>query len=155
MDREIDAIIEVAAQGPLDGVSLLGGEPFDQATALTQFVCALRGRAPQLGVIVFTGYRVENLRERLELEALWGLVDTVIDGPFDATRREPAIGGRRYIGSTNQRIVHLTDRYADPGLWRGPAAAELQIDSKGELTIHGEPALTRSLRRSLLAAAGP
>jgi anaerobic ribonucleoside-triphosphate reductase activating protein len=99
-------------------------------------------------VIVFTGRTLAELAALTGGAALLATVDTLIDGRFEARRREPA-GGRRFVGSRNQRIVHLTARYADPALWRGPAGIELQIAGDGQMALHGAPALTRRLGRAL------
>ena len=140
----------VAEIGALEGVSGRGGEPFDQGPALVELLTCLRRRLPTLGLIVFSGYSYASLTARAELSRLWPVLDTLVDGPFDAKQREAPIGGRRYIGSTNQELVHLSPRYRDPELWRGPAQAEVQVDRRGRLSVHGEPELTRRLRLALV-----
>lgn len=145
----VDAVAQVHAQKQLEGVSVLGGEPFDQGAALVELMSSLRQHLPTLGLIIFSGYSYASLSARPELSRLWSLVDTLIDGPFEATQREAAIGGRRYIGSTNQGLVHFSARYRDPELWSGPAQAEVQVDKRGRLSVHGEPELTRRLQLAL------
>ncbi len=130
----------------IEGLSVLGGEPSEQLAGVTALCIA--ARALGLGVIVFTG------RSEAELLALPGglgllaAVDTMIDGRFDATRREPA-DGRRFIGSSNQGLMHRSPRYADPALWRGSGGVELQLAADGGLSLHGAPALARRLARAL------
>lgn len=130
----------------LEGLSVLGGEPAEQAAGVAA-LCR-EARALGLGVIVFSGYTLAELRRRAGGEELLAAVDTLIDGRFEAGRREPA-GGRRWIGSTNQRVVHLTPRYADPALWHGSDHAELQIGPEGQVSLHGAPELVRRLARAL------
>lgn len=130
----------------IDGLTVLGGEPAEQAPAVAALCRA--ARALGLGTLVFTGYTLAELRARPDAAALLAAVDTLVDGRFDAHRREPA-GGRRWIGSTNQQIVHLTPRHADPALWRGRDHAELQIDPSGRLTGHGAPAILKQVMKNL------
>lgn len=130
----------------IEGLSVLGGEPSEQLAGVTALCVA--ARALGLGVIVFTGRSEAELVALPGGPALLASVDTLIDGRFDATRREPA-GGRRCIGSSNQRLVHCTPRYADPALWRGSGGVELQLAADGRLSLHGAPALARRLARAL------
>jgi anaerobic ribonucleoside-triphosphate reductase activating protein len=130
----------------LEGLTVLGGEPFEQPAAVAALCRA--ARALGLGVLVFTGFTLAELRGRPDAAELLAAVDTLVDGRFDARRREPA-DGRRWIGSTNQQIVHLTGRYADPSLWRGTNHVELQIDASGLVTAHGEPAILRHVLKVL------
>jgi anaerobic ribonucleoside-triphosphate reductase activating protein len=47
---------------------------------------------------------------------------------------------RRWIGSTNQRIHFLTDRYrADDSCWQQPNTLEIRLDAAG-LSVNGFPA---------------
>ena len=126
------------------GLSVLGGEPTDQLPAVAA-LCR-EARALGLGVLVFTGRTLDELRALPGADALLAHVDTLIDGRFDATRRDTS---RRWIGSSNQRLVHLTAREADPARWRGQDHVELQIDPAGRVTAHGAPELVRRVLRDM------
>lgn len=141
-----DELVAAQAVHGVEGLTVLGGEPSEQLEAVTGLCEAARGLG--LGVIVFTGRTLAELAAQAGGAALLATVDTVIDGRFEAGRREPA-DGRRFIGSRNQRLVHLTARYADPALWRGPGGVELQIAGDGRMALHGAPALARRLGRGL------
>lgn len=130
----------------IEGLTVLGGEPSEQAEAVAALCRAARELG--LGTLVFTGRTLAELQRRPEAAALLGAVDSLVDGRFDARRREPP-RGRRWIGSTNQQIVHLTPRYADPARWRGHDHAELQIDATGTITAHGAPDLLRRLLKKM------
>ena len=130
----------------VEGLSVLGGEPTEQLAGVTA-LCSL-AREIGLGVIVFSGRTLAELAGLAGGAALLATVDTVVDGRFEAGRREPA-DGRRFIGSRNQSLVHQTARYADPALWRGPAGVELQLGPDGGVAVHGAPALARRLGRAL------
>jgi anaerobic ribonucleoside-triphosphate reductase activating protein len=93
----------------VEGVTLLGGEPFEQAVALLPFARGARERG--LSVAAFTGHLLEELRAGLRAGApeLLAQVDLLVDGPFLADLPEQ---GRRWSGSTNQRFHFLTARYS-------------------------------------------
>jgi len=113
------------ARGRVEGVTLLGGEPFEQAAPLLPFVRGARERG--LSVVAFTGYPIEELGRDAPPRArdLLSLVDLLVDGPFVASLPEEA---RRWAGSTNQRFHFLTGRYA-PGVEEfGPGKPERTVE---------------------------
>lgn len=134
--RELDGARQ---QHALEGITLLGGEPLEQLAGVTALCegAARRG----LGVLLFTGHRLDEARALPGFEALWPHVDTLVDGRYDAARPEPPPerGGRRFIGSRNQGLHHNGDRYRDPALWHGSPRIEVHLDGDGGLSIHGEP----------------
>lgn len=146
-----EGLLTARARHGVEGLSVLGGEPSEQLAGVTALCAAARSLG--LGVIVFSGRTRAELAGLAGGAALLATIDTVIDGRFEAGQREPA-DGRRFVGSRNQSIVHLTPRYADPALWRGPAGVELQLAADGEIGLHGAPALARRLGRALAAPAG-
>lgn len=92
-----------------EGVTISGGEPFLQADALYALLTELKKRS-DLGVIIYTGYTVEELaalhNEKIDA-ILNGLADLIIDGEYV----EDLNDGRSLIGSANQVPHFLTDRY--------------------------------------------
>ena len=109
----IDALAEdILATDGIEGLTLTGGEPFAQAEPLAALI--RRVRDPRdLGVIVYSGYRLETLR-RLSgqpsgagIAALLRETDLLIDGLYVAALDD----GRSLRGSANQRAHPLTDRY--------------------------------------------
>ena len=75
--------------------------------------------------------------------------NTLVDGRYEARQRDDV---RRFVGSTNQRLVHRTHRYAEPALWHGEKTAELVRGGDGRLRIVGDPAVARTLSRALEAS---
>jgi anaerobic ribonucleoside-triphosphate reductase activating protein len=144
--RELD---DARARHGIEGLTLLGGEPLEQLPGVTALCegAARRG----LGVLVFSGYRLEEARARPGFAALWPHVDTLVDGRYEAGQPEPPPedGGRRFIGSRNQGLHHRSDRYRDPSLWHGSPRIEVQLDRDGGFSIHGEPATLRELLHAL------
>lgn len=90
----------------VDGVTLSGGEPFEQAAALAEVA---RGcRAAGLHVLCYTGYTWEALAAGFERHpdrlALARELDLLVDGPFELARRSLAL---RFRGSSNQRVIDV------------------------------------------------
>ena len=101
---------EIALSKP-DGITISGGEPFLQASALAEMlVCMKEAFSFDPGVIVYTGYCIEELKEVPGADALLAQTDLLIDGPYIQELDD----GRSLRGSSNQRIIPLTDRYANP-----------------------------------------
>jgi len=117
------------------GISLLGGEPFAQAEAAAALARAVRraGRS----VVVFSGYTLEELRgQGPGAQALLAATDLLIDGRYEATLPDAR---RRWIGSTNQRMHALTDRYdpSAPSFFTADTVELRLVD--GVLTANGRP----------------
>ena len=136
VEEMADWIARSQAENSIEGITLLGGEPFAHAAAGVALARVARER--DLSVMVFSGYTIEELRARPEPEVaeLLGLTDILVDGPYD--RNQPDTE-RRWIGSRNQRIHFLTDRYSFDEEWRKKNTLEIRV-SGGDITINGFPA---------------
>ena len=148
---KVDDLVEraLATEG-LDGVSLLGGEPFAQAEGCAAFAQGVRAKG--LGVMVYSGFTLAELEEkRLRGEpgvaALLEACDLLVDGRYERDRPEHE---RRWVGSTNQVMHFLSDRYSpeDPRL-RSKNTVEIRL-RKGELVVNGWPALAAALSEKRL-----
>jgi anaerobic ribonucleoside-triphosphate reductase activating protein len=119
----------------IEGMTLLGGEPFahlEAATALAEFA-QQRG----LTVMIFSGYTRVDLQTNPANANLLAATDILVDGPY---LREQPDTSRRWIGSTNQRIHFLTDRYrADDPCWKQKNTLEIRVEKTG-VTVNGFPA---------------
>jgi anaerobic ribonucleoside-triphosphate reductase activating protein len=124
----------------IEGVTLLGGEPFEQAAALAPFAREVRRRG--LTVVAFTGHLLEDLRADRPpgSNALLAEVDLLVDGPYLAALPERE---RRWAGSANQRFHFLSGRIS-PGVERIGAAGpertvELRFGADGTMERSGWP----------------
>jgi len=130
------AVDEARGQG-IEGITLLGGEPLAHAAGAAALAEAVRHRG--LSVMVFSGYTIEEARGMRDpqVDALLAHTDILVDGPYV---RELPDTARRWIGSTNQRIHFLSDRYrADDPCWREPNTLEIRVRG-GEVSVNGFPA---------------
>ena len=129
--------MEEARRQGVEGITLLGGEPLAHAAGAAALAVAARDRG--LTVMVFSGYTIEEARAKGDpaINALLAHTDILVDGPYV---RELPDTGRRWIGSTNQRIHFLTDRYrADDPCWRERNTLEIRVRG-GEVSVNGFPA---------------
>jgi len=85
-----------------DGVTISGGEPFDQPEALNELLRGLRGNGAQ-DVLVYSGYSIEKLGNKLQ--HLSGLIDALITDPFEVDAPQTLV----LRGSDNQRLHLLTE----------------------------------------------
>ncbi len=130
-------IQEAAEKEGVEGITLLGGEPLAHAAPA---VALARGvRLLSLTVMVFSGYTLEEALALPDpaVRELLDLTDILVDGPYV---RELPETNRRWIGSSNQRVHFLTDRYrADDPRWHQPNTLEIRLNGT-ELTVNGFPA---------------
>jgi anaerobic ribonucleoside-triphosphate reductase activating protein len=148
---DLAARLDAAAARGVEGITLLGGEPFAQAEGAAAVARAARTRG--LTVMVFSGYTLDELLARADAGPLLALTDLLVDGPYDRARPEPPPPiGRRWIGSANQVMHYLTSAYSpDEPRMRAPNTVELHWRD-GRLLVNGWPAgadvLAASLRRA-------
>jgi anaerobic ribonucleoside-triphosphate reductase activating protein len=137
----VTAVVEaLEAWLPLaDGVTVSGGEPFDQPHALRRLLRDLRTRT-NVDILVYSGYPVEALDTWLRETP--GLIDALISDPYDAGASHTLV----LRGSDNQRLHLLTDlgraRFAE---FDRPRVAsdrkfDLMFDTDGSVWLAGIPA---------------
>ncbi|MFG2986646.1 4Fe-4S single cluster domain-containing protein [Streptomyces sp. NPDC048258] len=121
----------------IEGVTLSGGEPFSQAAELASLLDAVRARRPDFSAMAYSGFRYEALRRGGRgRHALLRRLDLLVDGPYVASRQH----GLRWRGSSNQRIIALTGRYAHLGTEPDTSAGvELSVEADGSLSWAGVP----------------
>jgi len=94
----------------ISGLTISGGEPMLQAELLARTISRIR-EVRDTGVIVYTGFLYENLLEMAEkdlgIRDFMDSIDLLIDGLYVRELDD----GRPYRGSSNQRMIPLTDRY--------------------------------------------
>lgn len=124
----------------IDGVTITGGEPFDQPEALHTLLVGLRQQLDRdVDILVYTGYPIESVRPWLD--APGNLVDAVVAGPFVASESD-ALPLR---GSDNQTLVMLTplgrERFARLNRPRPDLTRRLDVmaDADGTIWLAGIP----------------
>jgi anaerobic ribonucleoside-triphosphate reductase activating protein len=104
---EVEKIISDIKKNPLlDGVTLSGGDPFEQAEIFSE----LAKEVKKIGknVITYTGYTFEQLvtysYERKGYKELLENTDMLVDGPFVLEEKSLML---KFRGSKNQRIIDV------------------------------------------------
>jgi anaerobic ribonucleoside-triphosphate reductase activating protein len=118
-----------AEKRAVEGITLLGGEPLDQAEECAELLqqCKTQG----LTAMLFTGYEFDEIAD----DSLLNLCDILITGRYDKSKRTLY---RQWTGSTNQEIRFLTDAYRDYEL-TDANYMEIDIEDDGKITMLGFP----------------
>ena len=130
-------IAESREKWGIEGVSLIGGEPFLQAEGLAYVAekCKLYG----MTVLAFSGYRIDELRSMKDenVERLLSNLVILIDGPFDAQLIDDERG---WVGSKNQSVLFLSDVYSQGIEFCSKQSVEVLIDNDSIL-VNGWPCI--------------
>ena len=104
------------AQPYVQGLSLLGGEPFLNTGLCLRLARQVRAELPDKDIWCWSGYTLEQLRGSVnagntDQGELLELIDVLVDGPFIESRKDLSLAFR---GSSNQRVLHLKTDEAVP-----------------------------------------
>lgn len=121
-----------------DGVTISGGEPFEQAAALAELLGAIRAQH-DVDVLVYSGRSFDDLKDHPLIPS--GLIDALISEPY----RHEESQTLPLRGSDNQRLHLLTDR-GRVQFSRFESASELpdksldvMFDAEGAVWLAGIP----------------
>lgn len=125
-DNALNEIIEALKPDYIDGITFLGGEPFEPENQLTilKIIKRIKEELPNKTIWSFTGYTLDydliNLTEMIYDPKLYGIarftkhteytdeilqnLDVLIDGKFMFDKTDPKLIFR---GSANQRIIDV------------------------------------------------
>lgn len=106
-----DEIIESLRPDYVDGITLLGGEPFEPENQreLVKLLRRIKKELPQKTVWSFSGYTYEELTgdSRAVCEVtneMLSMLDVLVDGEFVEAKRNISL---RFRGSENQRLIDM------------------------------------------------
>lgn len=100
-----EQIMRDLAQPYVQGLTLLGGEPFLSTGILIPLVKRIHKELPEKDIWSWTGYTWEELMlETPDKLELLHLVDILVDGRFDITKKNLML---QFRGSSNQRIIDV------------------------------------------------
>lgn len=105
-------LLDLLAPSYIQGLTLLGGEPFEPENqrVLVPFVRRVRETYPQKTVWAFSGFTLEELRTegshpRCEAtDELLSMLDVLVDGRFVEALKDISL---RFRGSSNQRLIDM------------------------------------------------
>lgn len=123
-EETADSIMEMLKPGYINGLTLLGGEPFEPQNqlALLPFVRRVRDTYPKKDIWAFSGFTLEELMApdaHPHCEAtlpLLACIDVLVDGRYVEAKKDITL---RFRGSSNQRLIDLpaTLRAGEIVLW--------------------------------------
>ncbi|MBL8095324.1 MAG: 4Fe-4S cluster-binding domain-containing protein [Anaerolineales bacterium] len=109
-DTPVEAVLAALEPGRLGGdvgVTIVGGEPFEQDDlgALCAAIATHWPRVPGFPrLIIYTGYTLAQLRLNPNTLTTLAHIDVLVDGPYIVALASPDLG---YRGSSNQRVWNL------------------------------------------------
>ncbi|MEY0300609.1 4Fe-4S single cluster domain-containing protein [Providencia manganoxydans] len=121
-----------------DGITISGGEPFEQRDALQCLLTELR-QDFQGDILVYSGYEWDDIHQ--DILDMNGLIDALITGPY----QESAPQTLALRGSDNQQLHCLTSlgkqRFSqyDTQLIDSHKALDLAVDETGRIFLLGIP----------------
>ena len=103
-DELEEQILADLAHESVQGLTLLGGEPFLNTQVCLRLVRRVRERfGSGKDIWCWSGYTFEQLAvETADKIALLGHLDVLVDGPFDLAKRDLSL---QFRGSSNQRVL--------------------------------------------------
>lgn len=132
---DIDVIFEmIQSEKNIKGVTFLGGEPFEQAEALSELAQKIQGIG--LSVLTFTGLNYDDLKksENIFIQKLLKNTDLLIDGAFE---KEKTDYSRPWVGSSNQRYIFLSGKYDEKMLLSYKNKVEIRVNKDGTIFANG------------------
>jgi anaerobic ribonucleoside-triphosphate reductase activating protein len=103
---DIDLLVEEIKNSSATGVTISGGDPFEQPEELFYLLTKIKQLSLSDGVIVFSGYTLDEIRVREELRKSLDYIDVLIDGLYIDEKRISS----GLAGSSNQEFHFLTDK---------------------------------------------
>ena len=116
-DKVMTEILEALEPDYIQGITVLGGEPFEPSNQreLLPLYHAIRSRYPEKTIWVYSGYTLEQdllqeSRARIEItDEILALIDVLVDGEFVLEQKNISL---KFRGSETQRIINLPESLA-------------------------------------------
>ena len=122
---DIDSLVEEIKNSSVSGVTISGGDPFEQPEELFYLLTKIKQLDLSDGVIVFSGYTIDEIRGDFKLEKCLDYIDVLIDGLYIEEKRIT----NGLAGSSNQQFHYLSDKISSDSI---------EIDQEVEIHLLGE-----------------
>ncbi len=119
----MEEIFDSCAPDWINGLSLLGGEPFEPENqkVLLPFLIMFKERFPNKTIWCYTGFTLEEIMgKRANSRAftpisseMLSLIDVLVDGPYIEDKKDISLVFR---GSSNQRIIDVKKSFKNKQL---------------------------------------
>jgi anaerobic ribonucleoside-triphosphate reductase activating protein len=129
----LDQILNLITNTPnIEGVTILGGEPFQQYPQLLTLAQAIHKL--DLSLMIYTGYEIHELKEQNQTE-IFAYTDILLTGRYEQNKRNTNL---QWVGSDNQEIHFLSSRY-HPTQMTNANYVEININEMGQIQMLGFP----------------
>lgn len=103
-----EIIDKIKENSILKGITISGGEPLckENIPEVLDFIKDLKTQKPNFNVWCYTGYTLEELKNRQDpvTQECLKQIDVLVDGEFVESKKKPDL---KFKGSENQRIIDL------------------------------------------------
>lgn len=103
-DKETEEVLNYVSDPNVAGLTLLGGEPFQNVDGLLPVVTKVREKVPNKDIWAYSGYTWDQLVDCPTKRQLLEQCDILVDGKFVDALKDPSL---RFRGSKNQRIIDV------------------------------------------------
>jgi anaerobic ribonucleoside-triphosphate reductase activating protein len=118
-------IFELIKNSSVSGVTITGGDPLEQPEELLELLILLESLNLSKGIILFTGFTIDEINKDFLLRKSLGYIDVLIDGRFEKDKRISS----SLRGSENQNIIYFSSKIKEE---------ELNIDQEVEVCLEGD-----------------
>ena len=101
--KETDEVIEDLKLDEVKGLTILGGEPFQNEVDLLEVLRDIK-KEVQKDIWIFSGYTYEEILKDEDKKKLLEECDVLVDGRFVEALKDLSL---RFRGSSNQRIIDV------------------------------------------------
>lgn len=104
-EAEVEKIVETINQPFIEGLSILGGDPFEEQNIVEVLkLCRhVKKHCPDKTIWVWTGRKIDKFKNHPIMQ----YIDVVVDGPFIESKKV----NNEWRGSSNQRIIEVKPCY--------------------------------------------
>lgn len=105
-------ILELLKPSYIQRFSILGGEPLENCNLfkLANLINAVKKMRPDIKIWLYTGYTVDQLREKLDdlgyLKYILTHINVLVAGPFIEEEKDLSL---KWCGSRNQTVIGLSE----------------------------------------------
>lgn len=104
-DKETEMVKDYLNQPEVAGLTVLGGEPFQNVEGLVPLLKEIR-KSTDKDIWIFSGDTFETIKADEKKFELLKLCDVLVDGPFVNELKDLRL---KFRGSSNQRIIKIKD----------------------------------------------
>jgi anaerobic ribonucleoside-triphosphate reductase activating protein len=120
-EKETEQLFEILSKPHITRLSILGGEPLDQAKELSHLLLKIRDKFPNLEIWIYSGRVFELNVKNFDRCNCLTLCDVLVDGAYVDELKDLTLAFR---GSSNQRIIDLKETFKTNKI------VELDLDNK-------------------------